>query len=318
MAGPNLKKLLPGHHRAGEAGSGSASLPASGARRRFRAAGGAAGAFARGGDPDRTGRPSSAKSRCDGGDSRPRLDHRRPRAAACARRARARSQSAAIGGRHRGRRRRVRVSRPPPRQVRVVASKAGYVALEPNGADAVSPASARAMELAAQETRERVDLALARWAAVSGTIVNEAGAPLRGASVNCSGPVCPRPTSPGRRRTGGQPQRRPRTLSHLRRPARPITSSGCRRRRVYRGSSRLCACVLPWHGECCRGPVRAGRPFPGRERNRCLAVAHSNGAGCRSGDQRGRRANQPGQPDLDRQREIRRGRQRAKRRADHG
>jgi hypothetical protein len=70
-----------------------------------------------------------------------------------------------------------------PGRFRVVSSKAGYAALEPNGADAASPASARAVELAAQETRDRVDLALARWAAVSGTIVNETGAPLRGASV---------------------------------------------------------------------------------------------------------------------------------------
>ena len=88
-----------------------------------------------------------------------------------------------------------------PGRFRVVASKPGYAPLDPAGADAASPASTRAVELAAQETRERLDLTLARWAAVSGTIVNEAGAPVRGAGVQ----LLQIRYSRGRRRLGGGP-----------------------------------------------------------------------------------------------------------------
>jgi protocatechuate 3,4-dioxygenase beta subunit len=86
-----------------------------------------------------------------------------------------------------------------PGRFRVVATKPGYAARDPAGSDAAVPASARTVELAAQETRERVDLALARWAAMSGTIVNEAGTPVRGAGVQ----LLQIRYSRGRRRLGG-------------------------------------------------------------------------------------------------------------------
>jgi len=86
-----------------------------------------------------------------------------------------------------------------PGRFRVVATKPGFAALDPNPADAASPASTRAVELMRQETRERVDLALARWGSVSGTIVDDAGAPVRGAGVQ----LLQIRYSRGRRRLGG-------------------------------------------------------------------------------------------------------------------
>ena len=88
-----------------------------------------------------------------------------------------------------------------PGRFRVIASKSGYEPLDPAGGDAAAPASARAVELAADETRERVDLTLTRWAAVSGTIVNESGAPVRRAGVQ----LLQIRYSRGRRRLGGGP-----------------------------------------------------------------------------------------------------------------
>ena len=66
---------------------------------------------------------------------------------------------------------------------RVVASKPGYAVVEPDRADASAPASERVVELTASETRDRVDLTLGRWGAVSGTVLDEVGAPVLGASV---------------------------------------------------------------------------------------------------------------------------------------
>jgi hypothetical protein len=66
---------------------------------------------------------------------------------------------------------------------RLFASKPGYSELDADATDAAAPASTRTIELGAHETRERVDLTLARWGAISGTVLNEVGAPVRGASV---------------------------------------------------------------------------------------------------------------------------------------
>jgi protocatechuate 3,4-dioxygenase beta subunit len=66
---------------------------------------------------------------------------------------------------------------------RIVAAKAGFAAVDTDASDLAGTAAARTIELAAHETRERVDLTLARWGAISGTVVNEVGASVRGASV---------------------------------------------------------------------------------------------------------------------------------------
>jgi hypothetical protein len=65
------------------------------------------------------------------------------------------------------------------------ASKPGYATIEsqPGGPIAATPASDRAFELSAAETRESLDLTLSRWGSVSGAVVDDERMPIVGASV---------------------------------------------------------------------------------------------------------------------------------------
>jgi hypothetical protein len=68
--------------------------------------------------------------------------------------------------------------------ITISVSKAGYTQLESGRPAPTGPgASGRTLNLRAGELRERVDLTLARWGALSGRVADERGDPIQGASV---------------------------------------------------------------------------------------------------------------------------------------
>jgi len=71
---------------------------------------------------------------------------------------------------------------------RLVAAKAGFAGVEVANAESpavsdATPRSSRDVEIGIGETRDHIDLTLRAWSAVSGRVVDEAGVPLQGASV---------------------------------------------------------------------------------------------------------------------------------------
>jgi hypothetical protein len=71
-----------------------------------------------------------------------------------------------------------------PGSFRISASKVGYSAPDgPFSLGFIGPGAGVVVDLAENDTRERVDLTLARWGAVTGHVLDELGDPLQGASV---------------------------------------------------------------------------------------------------------------------------------------
>ena len=72
----------------------------------------------------------------------------------------------------------------PAGRFRVMTAKSGYSPVEPNqNAGLTAMSSGQAVALADGETRERVDITMARWGTLSGRVFDELGDPIQGASV---------------------------------------------------------------------------------------------------------------------------------------
>jgi protocatechuate 3,4-dioxygenase beta subunit len=71
----------------------------------------------------------------------------------------------------------------PSGRFSLTASKVGFAARESENPRSMFGDPARTVELRSGEAHDRLDITLARWSAVSGTVLDAAGAPLAGASV---------------------------------------------------------------------------------------------------------------------------------------
>jgi hypothetical protein len=188
--------------------------------------------------------------------------------------------------------------------VRISATKLGYTQLE--SGRAVTPwnldigpvragtlsgfAWGRAIDLAAGEIRDRIDVTVARWGTLSGRVTDEYGEPMQGAGVQLLHV----------RYDAGQRQLVPadavtavtddlgRYRLHSLAPGQYYSQCGGGTG-VVGGSPRLRALVLSGHAESWRRPIRVGGPVGRCHRHRFFSLACANGARSGAGSQSDRR-----------------------------